>query len=241
MGIQAEAIDKVLELAPPTFHTEDGIVYSDKTLYAIVQPISSKFDVQTLDGLVNLLSAGVEDFDPNIYLVQVVNETTVRVVERKSDIHGRRKVLIQAEALKGLQQFEFGRYLAQENFLIGLASGFESTPDLDYLVGIASVLDQKESVKLADDGISQSVTASKGVAFKENVVLRNRVTLAPFRSFREINQPPSDFIFRAREGGQLALFEADGGAWKIAAINAVAEWLKNNLNGSGLGELPIIS
>jgi hypothetical protein len=241
MGIQAEAIDKVLELAPPTFHTENGIVYSDRDLNAIVPPISSKFDVQTLDGLVNLLSAGVEGFDPASYLAQVANETTVRVVERKSDIHGRRKVLIEAVALKGLQQFQFGSYQAQENFLIGLASGFEPTPDLDYLVGIASVLDQKESVKLADDGISQSVTASKGVAFKENVVLRNRVTLAPFRSFREISQPQSDFIFRAREGGQLALFEADGGAWKIAAINAVAEWLKNNLSGSGLGELPIIS
>lgn len=241
MGIEKDAIDRVLTLAPPTFHTEDGIVYSDRNLHVLIPPIYSEFEVQTLDGLVNLLSAGVEKFDLENYLLQVVNETQVCVIERESDLHGRRKVLVQAEALKGLQQFEFGRYLAQENFLIGLASGFESTPDLDYLTGIANVIDLKDSVKLADDGISQSVTVSKGIAMKDNAVLRNRVNLAPFRTFREIQQPPSDFIFRARDGGQLALFEADGGAWKISAINAIAEWLKNNLSGAGFGELPIIS
>lgn len=33
----------------------------------------------------------------------------------------------------------------------------------------------------------------------------------------------------------VALFEADGGAWKIAAIRAIGDWLKDKLS-----DLPVI-
>jgi hypothetical protein len=241
MGIQSDAIEKVLELAPPSLNILDGVTYSDRELYPIEAPLVSKFDVSTLGGLVDLLTAGVEGFLPDDYVLQVVDEQSVRVIHRISDKHGRREILVHADALSGLQKFTFNQYTSQEAFLIGVAAGFEPTDDREYLISIASTIDQKEKVNLADDGISQAVVVSKGIAMKQDTTLRNRLTLAPYRTFREVAQPASEFIFRAREGGQLALFEADGGAWKITAIHAVAEWLKNNLAGAGLGELPIIS
>ena len=63
-------------------------------------------------------------------------------------------------------------------------------------------------------------------------------------TIRELDQPASDFIFRVKAQGGFALFEADGGAWKIAAINAIASWLTNRIKTStveGLDKLPIIS
>jgi hypothetical protein len=197
--------------------------------------------VQTLDGLVDLLIAGLEKFDQSAYVCHVKDESTVSIIARVTDLYGRRAELITASAMVGLSKFNFNQYHSQENFLIGLASLFQETEDRNYLISTASLMDLKEAVKLADDGISQNIVASKGIAFKETVTLRNRVSLAPFRTFREISQPASEFIFRAKDGGNLALFEADGGAWKITAINAVAEWLKNRLAGSALGELPVIS
>ena len=52
---------------------------------------------------------------------------------------------------------------------------------------------------------------------------------SPYRTFIEVEQPESKFIFRMREGGACALFEADGGAWKLDAQNAVYEYLKDRL------------
>ena len=88
------------------------------------------------------------------------------------------------------------------------------------------------------------MTIQKGVAFKDSVETKERVTLKPYRTFRELDQPASEFIFRVKAGGGFALFEADGGAWKIDAINAIAAWLSNRLKTStveGLDKLPIIS
>lgn len=55
------------------------------------------------------------------------------------------------------------------------------------------------------------------------------VRLAPYRTFREIKQPESEFLLRSRIDDnnvpKLALYEADGGAWKISAIHGIAEYI----------------
>ncbi len=60
---------------------------------------------------------------------------------------------------------------------------------------------------------------------KESITIKPRVALAPFRTFPEIEQPISEFVFRARCTGEgtpaLMLVEADGGRWKIDAITTI--------------------
>ncbi len=80
-----------------------------------------------------------------------------------------------------------------------------------------------------DDGTSQTVTIEQGVR-KSEVELPNPVTLAPRRTFPEVDQPDSPFILRVRQTreGQmpeLALYEADGGLWKLAAIQNIKDHL----------------
>ena len=60
----------------------------------------------------------------------------------------------------------------------------------------------------------------------------NPVRLKPFRTFLEINQPESDFIFRMREGRgvECAIYEADGGAWQIEAMQRIKVYIQNALN-----------
>lgn len=73
--------------------------------------------------------------------------------------------------------------------------------------------------------------------FYIGVVVPNPVTLAPYRTFVEVKQPESKFVFRMRkseEGPQAALFEADGGAWKIEAMQRVKEFLEDKLVGTGV-------
>lgn len=50
--------------------------------------------------------------------------------------------------------------------------------------------------------------------------------------FLEVEQPESQFIFRAKDADEdvaFALFEADGGAWEITAMRSIKEYLENAL------------
>ena len=64
-----------------------------------------------------------------------------------------------------------------------------------------------------------------------NAIVPNPVILRPYRTFPEVEQPASSFIFRMKEndGVCCALFEADGGAWKNEAMRNIKEYLKENL------------
>lgn len=55
------------------------------------------------------------------------------------------------------------------------------------------------------------------------------VRLKPYRTFNEVDQPESEFLVRLSEGGYVALYEADGGAWTLQARRNVADYLKTAL------------
>ena len=77
--------------------------------------------------------------------------------------------------------------------------------------------------------MSQSVTVKKGVSLLENETVKPRINLSPFRTFREVPQPESEFILRLDNDGRVGLFEADGGVWKIEAKINIAEYFENQL------------
>lgn len=70
---------------------------------------------------------------------------------------------------------------------------------------------------------------------KADAVIPSPVRLKPYRTFTEVDQPESDFVFRMKEdkydGVQCALFEADGGAWKLHAMESIQEYLEEQLKG----------
>ena len=82
-----------------------------------------------------------------------------------------------------------------------------------------------------DDGVTQAVTVKKGIAAVENVTLPNPVTLRPYRTFTEVEQPASQFVFRAAEGPEFMLVEADGGAWKHEAMQNIKKFMEFEVPG----------
>ena len=86
-----------------------------------------------------------------------------------------------------------------------------------------------------DDGVSQKATVKTGLASKSDAIIPSPVTLKPYRTFTEVEQPESQFVFRMKEdkydGVQCALFEADGGAWKLHAMESIQEYLEEQLKG----------
>lgn len=85
--------------------------------------------------------------------------------------------------------------------------------------------------------MTQKATVSRGIASKEQCIVPNPVYLQPFRTFVEVDQPESAFVFRMRDDGrdgvQCAIFEADGGAWKNEAMENIKVYLQAQLEGFG--------
>lgn len=84
-----------------------------------------------------------------------------------------------------------------------------------------------------DDGISQQVVMKTGVTKKENAIIPNPVRLIPYRTFLEVEQPESEFVFRITEGRGGApafkLVSADGGRWEAVAVDNVKSYLMDAL------------
>jgi hypothetical protein len=244
-----EAIDRVLEIASPTTFQINGKTYSSKRLYQVYDspqqpeqpvklPVPEPMRVTTLNGLADLIQQNIEKFDLEQYLIHVVDHRNVKLVSKVSDECGRRQVLIEASPVN-FTEYQFGKWLDQESFVIAVTALFADTPDREYVLKVASAMTTEATSLSEDDGVSQKVTIKAGLGIKENVEIKRTVSLAPYRTFPECHQPISDFVFRARGGESptLMLTEADGGKWQIAAIDEVARFIRI----LDIKDIPVIS
>ena len=104
---------------------------------------------------------------------------------------------------------------------------FLMNEDLELIMKLAGNVEKRNNTAFSDDGRTQVVSASVGVASKADVIVPNPVTLIPFRTFQEVQQPESKFVFRIgdKEEPLFKLIEAENGIWKNAAINNIKAYL----------------
>lgn len=205
--------------------------FSTKQIFEMVPappPLPNKVMVTTLQGFADVIAQRIDSLDPETMFIQVDSPSDVSLNAKATDIYGRRLVLIEAAPVD-YKKFQFGQWTTQEEFIIGVASLFSPTDDREYVLQVASHLTADATATTEDDGLTQRATIKAGMKPKETITLRPRVDLAPFRYFPECQQVVSPFVFRAKttdNGPVLALFEADGGRWKVDAINEVARFLR---------------
>jgi hypothetical protein len=246
-----EAIDRILALAAPSVHTVGHLEYADREVRLITPPAPPPVVGSTLKGLVDLLANEFDTVAPSDVFLHIESPTQVSLISRDSDDWGRRRVwaLAKYPEVKG---FQFGQWLNPEQFVIAAQQHFQPvkidsgdglSADLDYVLGLASKITAEHATESSDDGFAQRVAVRQGIALKGETVLKPLVNLAPYRTFAEIDQVVSPFVFRAnmQNGGPLlALFEGDGGRWKIAAIAAIKAWLEDAATRRSL-TVPVIS
>ena len=118
--------------------------------------------------------------------------------------------------------------------MIYLQSMFIQDDTARQILKVVGNLTQGSETNVADDGITQRVTAKAGVARVAVVDLPNPVALCPYRTFLDIHQPASEFVLRIKadkdEGPRCALFEADGGAWRFTALEHIKSYMADNLD-----------
>ncbi|AYC29659.1 hypothetical protein [Paenisporosarcina cavernae] len=220
-----EFVSYLLELKRPETIEAAGKVYSTNQLYRLdteqkVQPI----ELRSLSGIVDYIKSNF-DHDRKL-MIHVESPTRVNVFDSLNDVNDRRSY-VAAKAL--LPEIKFERFIDREQFQIMLQACFVENAHKQQLLKLISSITEENSVQMTDDGLSQRVTAKTGVATVGNVEIPNPVELKPFRTFVEVAQPASEFILRLREGGQVGLFEADGGAWELNAMSNIANYLAQEL------------
>lgn len=194
-----------------------------------VKPIINRAEepllVQTLTGLVGYIKANMERQYQNFYL-QVLDERTVQL-KGTLDNFGGRETLVIANAI--VPDFRYGYFHDVEELVIAFQSKFTKTADRDLLLKVVGNVKEENVRKTGDNGVAQAVTIKTGIASADDVIVPNPVTLAPYRTFLEVEQPASSFIFRMKDGPSGAIFEADGGAWRNLAIDNVRTYLEKEL------------
>lgn len=129
-------------------------------------------------------------------------------------------------------EFRFDQWYDQERFMIELQANFQESEDREILLKMAGNVEKKNDMAFSDDGKTQVATMQVGVASKADVIVPNPVTLIPFRTFQEIDQPESKFVFRIGNDNipKFKLIEAEGGIWKTKAVESIKEYFSDMLH-----------
>ena len=231
MDLTRNAMEYIAKLTAPNLVQHEGEVFADKKLYRIDKELrAAPITVHTLTSFLDYILSGVDPVKGRM-IVHVVSPERVELISAL-DSDRKRETLMVAEAL--IPEFTYGRFIPHENFLIALQSNFLPTEDRDILFRFAGTVESGSVAQYGDDGVTQKATVKTGVASKGDAIVPNPVVLRPFRTFTELDQPESSFVFRMRDDrGEVscALFEADGGAWRNAAIHNIAEFILDALDG----------
>lgn len=203
-----------------------GATYTNKNLERIQVPMANAIKTTTLTSIVDYIKENVDSSsDENIIIhVESYNEVSIK---KELNLDRKRECLMRAEALT--PQITTNRFTDTESFNIMLQSSFVDNEDRNKLLKVSGNIQDKTVKQVSDDGTSQAVTIKAGVANVADVRVPNPVLLAPFRTFPEVKQPESKFIFRMKDGPSCALYEADGGAWRNVAMENIKTYLKANL------------
>ncbi|OYS70326.1 hypothetical protein [Limosilactobacillus reuteri] len=184
--------------------------------------IAHPLRLNQLTSLVEWLESEGQHIDDNLQ-IHVVSPTAVEVIGNLIT-GGQRPRYVEVKAVTDDIQFE--RYLNQESMVIMLQSQFEENKDREIILKVVSNLRDETVHQQTDDGVSQSVQINSGVASVDEVMVPNPVKLIPFRTFQEVDQPASKFIFRMREGMQSALFMADNNQWQVEAKKNIKDFIQ---------------
>ena len=204
----------------------NGEKYSNQDLRLIRHTDkASKIEFNDLSSIVAMIKNEANRFKLPLY-INIESETCVSILT-SMDEHKERENPY--KAVYDNRVFRFGSYYSYEDFVIALRSQFVQNEDTQNLLEVLKKITNSNSVETEDDGITQKVTMQQGASLATSAKVAPIRKLMPFRTFNEVAQPASEFLFRIRNGGDYALYEADGGAWKIEAKNAIKTYFLEQL------------
>lgn len=235
MDLTREFLEKVAEMAQPNTLTEGIRTFVDKPMHMLVDEIAADTPLRTnsLSSVADYIKSNA-DFDAlasdGRKIIHVEDEKTVWLYTEMNSFKKRSALLL---ASAWVSSFPFGQWLSLENFIISVQANFVTDEHRDELLSFVATVKQDTGVEQQDDGVTQKVTTRSGVSLSRTSKVPNPITLRPFRSFSEVEQPESSFVFRIKAeegcGVKAALFAADGDAWRHDAILKIRDYFQTHV------------
>ena len=199
----------------------NGLSYTNDKIYQMPEDAPTVFSTKTLASLVELILKEHSHGSLNDLIVHVDSPTRVNV---HTVLRGHLDRFNLYSATAELPRITLDSYLDLEAMNILLKSAFVQNGTRDQLIKVLSQVVEDAIKTSADDGMAQEVTVKTGIRTLAKMEMPTIVKLAPYRTFVEVAQPEGEFLLRMRKGPEAALFEADGGAWKLAARKNIKQY-----------------
>lgn len=204
----------------------NGFEYASRQLTRLSEDVPEVFSTKTLASLVELIKKEHSHNALNDLIVHVESPIKVNV---HTTLRGHLDRFDLYSATAELPRITLDNYLDLESMNILLKSAFVQNGTRDELIKVLSQVVEDAIKTSADDGMAQEVTVKTGIRTLAKMEMPTIVKLAPYRAFIEVEQPEGEFLLRLRKGPEAALFEADGGAWKMAARKNIKGYFEDAL------------
>ena len=227
-----EALQYIARLGVDAEKTEvldiNGKTYANKSLTRYDKmPKADRIKASTLTSMVDYIYQCNKEF-PGSMIIHIVSPTRVFLMSAL-DKEREREVLFEVNA--ETSEFHFDEWYDQERMMIELQANFQMNDDLGVVLKAVGNIEKKNGQEYSDDGVSQVATMKTGIAMKGDVIVPNPVELIPYRTFQEVEQPASKFVFRIgdKEVPAFKIVESEGGIWKNEAISNIKGFIKESL------------
>jgi hypothetical protein len=190
--------------------------------------------VSYLKTLMNARPADGET-EPGKAIINVLDHENVEIIDEGYNENMNVSRLAVATMEEMFSPFPFGQKMSQEDFIINVMTKFVQNDVTAELLKLVSSIKEDAGRVSDDDGYSQVVNTKQGVTLVSESKLKNLWILQTYKTFPEVEQPLIPYVLRLHDGGRLALYDSDGGAWKVNVTKTVREYLVNRIKGE-LGE-----
>jgi hypothetical protein len=241
-------INKIIELAGIQQIERGKDIFTLRGLKRLKSPDEQTPEVLELHTLTGMVDYVQKRIDGKVHapsenalvrtFIQVMNPSTVVLVSELQPTNDNERWGLACSSLL-YNQFQFGHYYCLEDFIVGLRSLMVPTEEVDGLINMLGHVALERVKTLEDNGFAQQLNLRIGIRLSQDVEIKNPINLQPYRTFPEVPQPASLFVLRCREEKargpedkykmSCALFEADGGAWKVEAIEAIKKYFAEKL------------
>lgn len=226
------AIEKIESMAWKHVFEKDGKIFSDLQLDEVKLKRDTPKMVQfySLDAVVQAIKAEIERHTRPIF----INVKSAREVEVFSTYNNdfTRDYLYTAKS----PYQNMPDWYTYEGAMIALRSQFVPNKGAEYILDLLSSISDTNEVSSSDNGITQNVNVRKGINLQTKVEVKPRVSLVPFRTFPEVEQPESEFLLRLTSKEKsgcrepyISIIEADGGMWEMSAKDSIAKYFEARL------------
>lgn len=222
-----QALEYLNSLTKPTVIDVNGKTFYDSAYSPAEDIYPATLEIHNLTGIVDYLTEEPEEWK-NLF-IHIVDYNNVVLYQTMTGSFNQREPIIISMARPC--QFQFNMKMNIETFIVSLRSLCMNNEDQEYLLKFLSGVKIDASATIKDDGVSQKVTARQGTSsLMSEIPIKPFVSLQPFRTFNEITQPESEFVFRlgtnADQEPRASLHECDGQAWKQKAVTDIKVWFK---------------